>query len=49
MGLHEVQTDDEDYFKVTADALVKLQWRDIAPAMPCIEKDDSRGKLQVQH
>ena len=45
-GIHEVLADDKDYFKVIADARVKLE-RDTAPAVPCIEKEDSRGKPQA--
>ena len=36
-------TDDKEYFKVTADGRLKLEGV-AAPAMLCIEKDDSRGK-----
>ena len=45
-GICEVLTDDKDYFKVIADARLKLE-EEIAPAMPCIEKEDSRGKPQT--
>ena len=39
-------TDDKDYVKVIADGRLKLEG-DAAPAMLCIEKDDSRGKPQA--
>ena len=42
-GIHEVLTDDRGCVKVIADARLKLE-RDTAPAMPSIEKDDSREK-----
>ena len=43
MGIYEVSTDDKDYFKVIAHTRLKLE-KDIATAMPCIEKNASRGK-----
>ena len=49
-GIYEVLTDDKDDFKVTADARLNLL-KDTALALPCIEKDDSRGnfrQLQLQ-
>ena len=45
-GIHEVLTDDQDYFRW----LLTVVWnwkRDVAPAVPCIEKDDSRAKPQA--
>ena len=39
-------TDDKDYFKVIADARLKLA-QDTARTMPCIEKDDSVGESQA--
>ena len=39
-------TDDNDHFKVIADARLKLE-KDTAPALPCCEKDDRRGKPQA--
>ena len=39
-------TDDKDYFKVIADGRLKLEGV-AAPAMLCIEKNDSRGKPQA--
>ena len=41
--IYEVLTDDKDYFKVLADARLKLQ-TDTALALPCIEREDSRGE-----
>ena len=46
-GIYEVLTGDKDYFLVTADARLKLKKKDTAPAMPCIEKEDSRGEAQA--
>ena len=43
-GNYEVLTDDKDYFKVIADARLKLE-KDVAPAMPCIVREDIRGNL----
>ena len=37
---------DRDYFKVIADARLKLE-KDTALALPCIVKEDSRGKPQA--
>ena len=41
-----VLTDDKDYLKVIADARLKLR-KDAALALPCSEKEDSRGKPQA--
>ena len=46
MGIYEVLTDDKDDFEVIADARLKLE-KDTAPAMPCSEKNDSRGEPQA--
>ena len=40
--IFEVLTDDNDYFKVIADARLKLD-KDAVLAMPCFEKNESRG------
>ena len=45
-GIHEVLTDDKDYFNVIADARLKLV-KDTAPALPCMAREDSRGKPQT--
>ena len=45
-GIYEVLTEDEDYFKLIAGARLKLE-NDAALAMPCIEKNDSRGEPQA--
>ena len=45
-GIYEVLTDDKDHFKVIADARLKLE-KETGPAVPCIEKEDSRGKPQA--
>ena len=45
-GIYEVLTDDKDYFKVIADARLKLE-KHIALAVPCFVREDSRGKPQT--
>ena len=45
-GIHEVLTDDKDYFNVIADARLKLV-KDTAPALPCMVREHSRGKPQT--
>ena len=45
-GIYEVLTDDKDHFKVIADARLKRE-TGTAPAMPYIEKKDSRGEPQA--
>ena len=42
--IYEVPTDHKDYFKVTADAPIKLE-KDDVPPVPCIVTKDSRGNL----
>ena len=45
-GIFEVPIDDKDYFEVIADARLKLV-KDTAPALPCMVREDSRGKPQT--
>ena len=40
---HEVLTDEKDYFKVTAEARLKME-KDTALSMPCVAVDDSQRK-----
>ena len=44
-GIHEVLTDDKDYFKVMADAPLNLE-NGTASAMPRIVREDIRGNPQ---
>ena len=41
-GIDEVVADDKDYFKVIADARLRLE-KDTASATPSIEQNDSRN------
>ena len=45
-GIYEVLTEDKDYFKVIADARLKLE-KDTSPAVPFILREDNRGKPQA--
>ena len=42
-GIYEVLTDDKDYFKLIADARLKLE-KDIAPAVPCVHCEGRQSR-----